>query len=370
MQRRITLFIYSLGYGGIQRIVVRMANEFVKRGYAVNLVLAKRTGALISDVDASVNVINLNASSVLYSIAGLFRHIRNNRPHVLFSAETPINIVAIWAKLLFGSKIRLVISVRSNISEYSKNEAVWYSRFTPILVRVFYRYADALVTVSQGVLDDLKAISKSAFARGTVIYNPVVDLERSTVSPTTAPHRWLDDRDVPVLLAVGRLTAQKNYPVLLQAFADARKSRNMRLIILGGGKMLDDLINQCKKYEISEHVHFAGFVDNTAAYYSFASLFVLSSDYEGFGSVLVEAMAHGCPVVSTDCPSGPREILMNGTYGALVSPGDASALSNAILKSLENSPDIESLKSRAADFSVDKSISQYLALFFPEESSI
>jgi len=152
MRQRIALFIHSLGYGGIQRITVRMANEFARRGHAVDLVLAKRTGALKSEVDASVNIINLNASSVWYSVHDLLRYIRQEKPDVLYSAETPINIAAVWARLLSRHDFRLVISVHSNISEYSNSKSVWYARYVPFLIRIFYRFADAMVAVSQGVL--------------------------------------------------------------------------------------------------------------------------------------------------------------------------------------------------------------------------
>ena len=203
------------------------------------------------------------------------------------------------------------------------------------------------------------------------IYNPVVTEDLAVQAQAPLAHPWFDvdaSERIPVVLAAGRLTGQKDYPTLLRAFKEVRNQRPARLMILGEGQQRSALEALVKDLGIQEDVSLPGFVDNPFAYMARADLFVLSSAWEGLPGVLIQAMACGCPVVSTDCPSGPREILEGGTYGPLVEVGDARGLAEAMLSTLESSVPPPQLKARASDFSVEAISDEYLAALLPERS--
>mgnify|MGYP006282616891 CR=1 FL=1 len=366
--KHIAIFIRYLQMGGVQKIAIRLANEFVKRGYTVDLILAKGKGVLADEVHPEVKIVNLDKNRVWFVLPGLWKYLMRRRPQVLLSLGFSVNILASIVGALVTYDMRVFISVRNNMSRYSENNKVRYSRWVPFLIRVFYPLADKIIAVSEGVLDDLSSISPRAARRGRVIYNPVVDpgMLRKANEPTS--HPWLEEKEGPVVLGVGRLTPQKNFDLLLRAFALLRKKCDARLVILGDGNQRENLESRIEALGIGKHVDLPGFVSNPYPYMASASLFALSSDYEGFGIVLAEALACGCPIVSTDCPSGPREILEDGKWGRLVPVGDEEALAEAMRKSLEEEHDPERLRQRAMDFSVDRAVDTYLDVLFPDTS--
>lgn len=361
--KKIALFIHSLSMGGIQKIIVRLANEFAKRGHEVDLVLAKGEGALISEVSSDVQIVNLDQQHLWMGLPALLRYLKRGLPDVLFAAEAPINLVAIWTKILSRRPFRLVVSVRSNMTQYAKSDNVWYSGYIPTMIRWFYPRADKIVAVSEGVLDDLSRIFARASQKGCVVYNPVVDQELFQKAEQSVNHPWLDG-DMPVILGVGRLTHQKNFGLLLRAFATIRLNREARLIILGDGRERKALKRLAEELGIADEVSFEGFKENPYRYMSRASLFVLSSNSEGFGNVIVEALACGCPVISTDS-GGPREILQDGKWGRLVPVNDEEALAEAMSESLSETHDPSQLRKRAVDFSVDEAVDEYLEVLIP-----
>lgn len=222
-----------------------------------------------------------------------------------------------------------------------------------------YPHADAVVGVSHGVSTEFAKIQGLACSQSHVIYNPVVSryFERQSLEP--ANHSWLDKPELPVVLSVGKLIARKDHTVLLTAFAQLVAHRPVRLVVLGEGRVRPKLLSLAKKLQIAEHVDFPGFKENPYAFLAKADLFVLSSRNEALPTVLIEAMACGCPVVSTDCPYGPREILEDGRLGPLVPVGDSEALADAMARTLEKPPEREMLRQRASFFSVDRAVEQY-----------
>jgi glycosyltransferase involved in cell wall biosynthesis len=233
----------------------------------------------------------------------------------------------------------------------------------PRLARIFYRRANAIIAVSQGVADDLVNNIGVSRNKTHVIYNPIVTpalLEKMQIVPS---HPWFVPGTPPVVLAVGRLTAQKDYPALLHAFALARQEREMHLLILGEGEKRFELEAMVSSLGLENDVQMPGFVPNPYMYMARASVFVLSSAWEGFSNVIAEALACGVPVVSTDCPSGPAEILENGKFGKLVPVGDPNAMARAILATLDSIPDRRLLRQRAQVFSLETVTSQYIDLF-------
>jgi glycosyltransferase involved in cell wall biosynthesis len=194
------------------------------------------------------------------------------------------------------------------------------------------------------------------------IYNPIVTPELNEKIQECVDHPWFLPSQPPVILAVGRLEKQKDFPTLIHAFARIRKQYPVRLMILGEGNEHSSLESLVQKLGVAEDVIFPGFVANPYAYMAQARVLVLSSAWEGFGNVLVEAMAAGTPVVSTDCKSGPSEILANGQYGKLVAVGDSKGMAEAIVKTIEEASDSRILKERAIEFSLDKALTQYQQL--------
>jgi len=229
----------------------------------------------------------------------------------------------------------------------------------PVLARLSYPYADGIVAISNGVADDLAESARIARERIDVIYNPAYSDDIDTLAEADCPHPWFESDD-PVLLGVGGLSDQKDFATLIRAFARVREDRPVRLIILGEGDNREQLESLVRRLDLEDQVDLPGFVDNPFAYMSRASLFVLSSAWEGFGNVIVEAMACGTPIVSTDCPSGPSEILEYGKYGVLVPVGDEETMANAIRNQLDATTDTESLRERAKDFTVETIANQYL----------
>jgi len=364
--KHIAIFIRYLPMGGIQKIAVRLANEFAKRGHTVDLVLAKGKGALVDEVHHEVRVVALNKSRVWLALPALWKYLLRRRPQALLSLGFSANVLSSILNMLVPYELGVFISVRSNMSRFAQNDQVWYSRWVPSIIQSAYPLADKIITVSEGVLDDLSSISPRAARRGCVIYNPVFNSEMLQEAEEPVSHPWLKQDAPPVILGVGRLTPQKNFDLLLRAFKRVHRERGARLIILGDGNQREKLGEQIEALDLADHVDLHGFVDNPYPFMKRASLLVLSSDYEGLPSVPIQALACGCPVVATDCPSGPREILEDGEWGRLVPVGDEEALAEAITESLNETHDPECLRQRAMDFSVDKAVDNYLDTLFPE----
>jgi glycosyltransferase involved in cell wall biosynthesis len=305
-------------------------------------------------------------------------YLRQAHPTVVLAALTPANLVAVWAQLLADIPMRVIISEHNTLSQMiAERAAFWRWRFLPPLLKRVYAHADGIIAVSDGAADDLAQSTGLSRACITTIYNPVVtpDLLEQTRAPLD--HAWFAARAAPVVLGVGRLAKQKDFPTLLRAFARVLKTRAVRLIILGEGPERERLESLAQQLGIAAKVELPGFVDNPFAYMARAKVFVLSSRYEGFGNVLVEAMACDCPVVSTDCPRGPAEILGHAhtgqehskncpSSGLLVPVGDELALANAMLTVLVapfghvDDAARERRHSRAAQFSVEHAVDRYL----------
>jgi glycosyltransferase involved in cell wall biosynthesis len=296
-------------------------------------------------------------------VASLARYLARTRPDVLLAAKTPTNLLALWARRASRTPTRLIVSERSQLSDTIARDRKWRWRHIAPLVGHAYADADAIVCVSDGVADDLARTARLPRARIRTIYNPIVTPALAAAAAEPAPHPWLTEPGAaPVIVGAGRLNAQKNFPLLLRAFAELRAARPARLLILGEGRERAQLEALVQALGIGADVAFTGYLRNPYAVFARAALFVLSSDLEGLPAVLIEALACGCPVVSTDCPSGPAEILEGGRYGLLVPVGDLSALVHAMARTLDAPPPAEALRLRGMHFTVERSARQYLDL--------
>ncbi|SOC57470.1 Glycosyltransferase involved in cell wall bisynthesis [Chromohalobacter canadensis] len=351
-EKRIAVFLPSLAGGGAERVMVTFSNGVADHGVLVDLVVVKAEGAYLADVSPRVRLVELGSSRMLFSLPALVRYLRRERPYALLSALNHANIIALWARKLARSKTRVVVSERNTLTSER------FEGLVPRLMRLSYPSADAIIAISGGLADDLARRMGLPRERIDVVYNPINPrLAQLCEEPLT--HPWFKSGQPPVILAVGRLTVQKDYPTLIEAFAEVRKTQAARLVILGEGELREQLETMVASLGLSADVILLGFVDNPYSWMRQASLFVLSSAWEGFGNVLAEAMACGTPVVSTNCPNGPAEILDNGTWGQLVPVGDVSALARAMVAALsdETHPDVQH---RARSFNLQQALYGYL----------
>ena len=358
---RISIFLPSLRGGGAERSILTLANAFSKRGLSVDLVLAKKEGPFLRDVEPSVRVIDLGASRVLASLPGLVRYIRREHPNAIISALSHANVIAIWARQLAAVPTRLIVTERNTLTRWSEATPLRRARLMPFFMRLSYRKADAVVAVSGGVADDLATAIGFPREHISVIYNPVVTPELIERSGETLHHPWFEFGAAPVILAAGRLNHQKDFATLIRAFAQVRLQRLTRLVILGEGETRNALQTQVSDLGLGQDVLLPGFISNPYPWMRRAAVFVLSSRWEGLPGVLIQAMACGTPVISTDCPSGPIEILAQGKWGRLVPVGNAAALAEAIIATLDedNHPDVAS---RAKEFSLEVAVTAYLRI--------
>jgi glycosyltransferase involved in cell wall biosynthesis len=241
-------------------------------------------------------------------------------------------------------------------------------------ISLTYRLADARIAVSYGVADDLAAWGGLPRDDISVVYNPILYRPASPADFAAAEAIWRGWCG-PRILAIGNMRPQKNHPLLIRAFKKVVTKRDARLLILGGdpggnAEGIKTMKAYAQSLDLAEKVIIPGKVPNPTAYYLSANLFVLSSDYEGLPTVLIEALACGLSVVSTDCTYGPAEILAGGRYGSLTPVGDADALAHAILEALDSPRDPDALKRRAADFAPESVAENYLRLLFPHESAL
>ncbi len=357
---RIAIFLPSLEGGGAERVYINLANRFVASGLPVDMVLVWARGPYLSELDARIRVVDLAVRSKVQTIPALARYLRRDPPQVLLSAMDISNVAALLARQLSGRRVRVVVSCHVHLSSQAKHGQRLHDRALPWLARLLYPGADRIVAVSRGVAEDLAKLLKRPIERIDVIYNPIaVDTVRAQAA-AKAGHPWLREGEPPVLLSVGRLIPQKDYPTLFRAVAKVRQNRAVRLIVLGEGPERAALEQLADQIGISDILAMPGFVDNPFAYMRQARLFVLASRWEGFGLVIIEALACGCPVLSTDCPSGPAEILERGKHGRLAPVGDVDAMARAIEESLDAPVDSEGLVMRARDFDLDRIARMYL----------
>jgi len=359
MAGRIAFLLGNLGGGGAERTMLLLAGRFAAAGHGVDLVLGRAEGALAGAVPDGVRVVELGAARTRTLVPKLALWLRRERPGVLLSTTDAANLAAVAARALSGVPLRLVLRQSEAVTPSLRGATRWRDRWRLPLLRWLYPRADAVVAISHGVADDLVATVGLPRDRVTVIHNPV-DVARTAALAAEPPdHPWFAAGKPPVVLAVGRLVPQKDVATLLDAFARLRARRPARLVVLGEGPLRAALLARAEALGVAADVAFPGFMANPFACMARAGVFALSSRWEGFGVVLVEALACGCPVVSTDCPSGPAEILEDGRWGALIPVGDAARLADALAAALDDPGDADARRRRATDFAPERALPGY-----------
>ncbi|WP_199526022.1 glycosyltransferase [Rhodosalinus halophilus] len=347
--------------GGAERLNLVLAEEFLRQGHAVEFVLLQARGALLAEAEGRFPVHALGCTRMRQAPLRLARYLRERRPDALLAAMWPLTGIAGLATRLAGRPTRLVASEHNDFRHMPslKPAERWaLKRFG----RRLYGPCHGVVAVSDGVAESLREVAGLPPERVTVIHNPVRPLPPD---PMTDDDRarlggWLEGE--ARLIAIGTLKRQKGFDVLLRALADLQQRCDARLLILGEGPLRGELETLAAELGVAESVWLPGFRPNPGTFLREADVFVLSSNWEGFGNVIVEALAAGVPVVSTDCPSGPAEILDGGRYGRLVPVGDPSALSSAVEDTLTEPHPSDPLVARAADFRPATAADAYLRL--------
>ena len=363
---KIAIFLASLSGGGAEKMMVKVANYLSRLGYDVDLIVCRGDGEYLSFVDAKVNIITFNVKRVSRSIFKLRNYLQRVNPEVLLSAMNYVNATAAVAIFLARCKTRHVASERSHFSSR-------YSSLSPIrklLLTKFigwcYSRCDKVIAISKGVKTDLCSEINLDADKVVVIYNPAYPDDLCELIMSPLDDSIMSESKKKYILCVGRLEPAKGFFNLLKSFSLISGKNSVELIMMGQGSLESSLKEYSKKLGIESSVKFIGFQINPYPFLVKADLFVLPSEFEGFGNVLVEAMACGTKIVSTDCPSGPSEILENGRWGHLVPVNDSAALALAMQNSLLIDDDREiELKNRSRDFSMEKIGRQYLDVLLP-----
>lgn len=337
--RRISLFLPALAGGGAERVFLDLAGGLAEFGHDVSLVIGGDRGELDDrPPPPGVHLVRLSRPRTLYVLPALIRHLRQRRPHVLFSTIDHANVLSIVAAGVARSDTRVVVRVANNTSEAMK-VASRKDRVTFAIARWLYPLASHIVAPSEGVAADTWHFVRGR-ANMRIIRNPVVDETFPARMAAEPDHPWFRSDGPPIVLGVGRLHAQKDFPTLIDAVASARQRRPMRLLILGEGAERDALMAHAAARGFTPGVDFdlPGFVPDVLPYMHRCGVFVLSSTHEGAPGVLVQALSIGAALVATDCQSGPREILLDGEYGLLVDVGHSDQMADAIERALAEGP--------------------------------
>ena len=405
----VAFLLRDLNCGGPHRMAFILADALADRGARIDLVVCDPRGNLRSEVPPRARLVSLERANPLSArlaalradlggiaalakpllqfrrgsrtlpyLPALAAYLCKARPNALLAATPHVNIEAVLARRLAGASTRVVVSERSHLSEGKPGKAR-RSRRLAAAVRRTYLQADAIVAVSNGVAADLARTTGIPRQAITTIYNPAITPDFAAKLAEPVDHPWFAaDAAVPVVLGVGRLGPQKDFATLLRAFARVRRQRPVRLVIIGDVRghesdrdhRLDGLYGLAVELGVRDDVELIGYQPNPFRYMARAAVFALSSRFEGFGNVLLEALACGTPVVSTDCPSGPAEILDGGAYGTLVSVGDDAAMAAAIGAALDQPSDPARLRARAAVFDFETTVAHYEAILLGRACSV
>lgn len=364
----IVFFLPAMNDGGAERALVNLANELHQRGtFDVRFVLLRKEGVYLEIINPAISVEGMSEKGdVLFAFPALVKQLKSLKPDLLVSSLPITDLMAIWACKWLGKQTpRHVICIQNMRKDEFSTYTTLRSKIRAIAMRFFYKQADRFCAVSSAAKEELIEFFGVAEEKIRVIPNSLDFSQVQAQIKEKAGHPWLKNgRDFKTLIAVGRLVEQKDYPSLIKAFDIVRQKLDARLIILGDGEKKKQIEEQIKSLNLQDHVDLAGFQKNPFSYVSASDVFVLSSAWEGFGNVIIEALSCGTPVVATNCPGAPSEILNNGEYGQMATVKDPQGLAEAIIKSLNGDhPDKKVLKTRAQDYSIEAVTDQYQDYF-------
>mgnify|MGYP001161156190 FL=1 len=365
---KITVIIPTLNIGGAEKLTVNLINDWINKGHQIELLLLRKEGPLLEELNNNnLKIHNLNSKKLLFSFFPLYKFFKRNKIDIIWANIYILNFIVIFAWMLSGKKGKLFVTEHNPLSFQINELSKLKEFFLRFIFSLSYRFATGITTVSKGIKNDLLQLAHINNDKIDVIYNPVA-IGKNKISKLFNLEKKIWDSSYNVkLLSVGNLKVQKNHKLLINTFAKLPKNLNAQLIIIGEGplrKELEELINNLK---LSKRISLIGHQKNPYPWYHSADLFILSSDYEGFGNVLIEALECGLPIVSTNCVSGPKEILENGKYGKLVEVNNVDDLKNGIIEQINKKHDKKKLIERSQDFLISKISDEYLSFFRTKE---
>lgn len=361
---RVALFSPTLEAGGVARMCFKLCQGFARAGLHVDLLVGDAYGDFLGQVPRGVRLIDFRARHVLYALPALTRYLRREQPAALIALMTHTTLTALVARRLARVRTKIIATEHIHMGELLRHTSAFKVKLMPYLAGVFFPQADSIVAVSRGVAEDFVRATGVPAASVRVIYNPVLDADLFSKAWEQLQHPWFAAGEPPVILSVGRLMPQKDFGMLVKAFARVRQQRPARLLILGDGEEKENLERLVRTLNLQGDVALPGYESNPYRYMARSAVFALSSKWEGFGIVLVEALALGARIVSTDCPSGPNEILQGGKLGALVPVNDIEAMARALVDALQKSARPAPL-SQLRSFEQHTVTQSYLELFCP-----
>lgn len=377
--RRVAFFIPAIERGGVERTLVNVLRGLANEAFSVDLLYIHAREEFLREVPDGVSLVRLGdfdgrqrllrllparIAISLYALPRLLRYLRDVRPHVMLSFQS--SVVAVWARQAAFVPTRVIVRESNTASSAALDGDAWLPRLVPLLKRISYPRADAILANSEGARADLARVLRVPPERIEMVHNPTFDPAIEERAREPLEHPWFAQGEPPVILGVGRLAYQKDFGTLLRAFANLRERMPARLVIVGEGHERGSLEELARDLEVAQDVDLPGFDANPYRYMARAAVFALSSRYEGLPNVLIEALTCGTPVVATDCPSGPREILLNGLGGPLVPVGDVEAMSRALFQVLHKTEqarsDLAFARAHLDRFSPDSCVRGYRSL--------
>lgn len=361
--RSVAFFLPDFKGGGAERALLTVAGGVAEArpDWRVHLVVGAERGPLATEVDPRLERHPLGAPTIVRAFPALVHWLRRTRPDAIVSTLPHTNVASFLARRLAAVPTRAYGLATTAYSLSFAGRRTSKTLFLPAAMRLAYPLADRIVTVSDGVARDAHRFLRMPRERFVTLYDPVVDDELPARAARAIDHPWLQGEGPPVILSAGRLAREKDFPSLLRAFASLRAERPARLIVLGEGPLRPQLEAYARELGVERDVDLPGFVSNPFAYMGHADAYALTSLREGLPNALIQAMACGCPVVSTDCPGGVREILEDGRVGRLVPVGDPEALAEALARTLDETPDATALIEASNKFSKDRTIRAWVA---------
>ena len=363
---KVWLLLSRLDHGGLERVQINLAKAMQARGVDVSLVAGRVVANTHQELPPTVPVVEVAKSGPAFFPLGVLRALFRDCPDVVFTTSNDVACLMVLLRIVLFRRMRVIVAQHSPLSG-PKDKARGMRRvklaFTLRAMRALVPRADGVVAVSQGVADELLRHLRLSKPQVRVIYNPIVTPQFETLLQEVPAWLWAD-HDVPTIIFVGRLSAEKRVDLLLESFQALIQRRPARLLIVGSGPLKTSIEREIAARGLAACCCLTGFVPNVLPLIRNSAVLVLPSDYEGFGNVLVEAMACGTQVIATDCPHGPAEILGNGQFGLLVPMNDPSALETAIHDSLDGRfhVPVQKLKARASEFELDAIVDRYLAI--------
>ncbi|MDD4527926.1 MAG: glycosyltransferase [Candidatus Margulisbacteria bacterium] len=348
--------------GGAERVVLNLANEFFNREISFVLILRFKKGPYLKELNSGIKIIELNANNPILLISRLIKSCNSSCIDTLLTVSRYNNVIGLVANRFL--KKRIIIREASTFNELFTGNSIKYKILFK-LMKIYYPSANMIIANSKDTAKDIISHISINKEKLVVINNPIVNEKILKLSNEIIGDEFFSELSKPIIISIGRLFPSKNYSFLIRSFKKvATEVPNINLVILGEGPLKKQLIDLSKVLRIEKNVHFFGFVNNPYKYLKHSDVFVLSSTYEGFGNVIVEALAVGIPVVSSDCPGGPKEILDNGKYGKLIPINDEDAMADALISTLRANIDKKMLIERSKLYSIKKITDEYCEVIF------